>query len=426
MVLLLAAMIAFSFSPWASASNETTQSMENGPGLLQETAAIPHSPKVPIGLITDEVKVAAARRRRRSKEPVAETTKEPVQAKQEKLLEEVLERLKRVEEKIDTERLKRIEDKIEAVAKAVADKSKGGDNKNNDNDNNNNNNNNNDNNDNNNDKNSNNNNNNNDKDNDSDNDNNNNDDKNDNNNGGGGGTPSSGSGGTPGKVPVSMPDRWVNAHNYWRCIHGAGPVTWNEDIAKGTQHWVDTTGGKSHADCYNLPNPEGPTGENLAGATRMTPEMAANMWHDESPERGPQCGGHCTAMLWKVADQLGCAMKDGDMMNRAVCRYGGGQPLQKRLAANFGSKDGKVGFPDMSKAKDCETKWPPGEGANYVDTKPTMGGGGGGRGHPGSGGGGGHPGSGGGGGFPGSGGGGGFPRGGGGGFPGGGGGMPWR
>merc|ERR1719482_2715931 len=77
-------------------------------------------------------------------------------------------------------------------------------------------------------------------------------------------------GGSPGKTPKSIPDRWVNAHNYWRCIHGAPPIKWDKDFARGAQKWADK-GQFSHADCYNIPPPQGPAGENLAGGSSMTP-----------------------------------------------------------------------------------------------------------------------------------------------------------
>merc|ERR1719197_1653663 len=106
----------------------------------------------------------------------------------------------------------------------------------------------------------------------------------------------------------------------------------------------------------------GPCGENIAGGTNMCPEMAANMWHDESPENGPNCGGHCTAMLWKVATKLGCGLQKDNSSPMAVCRYGGGT-LQ--TAANFGgssAKQANVGYPDSSKEDECLKKWPFGAG----------------------------------------------------------------
>jgi len=173
---------------------------------------------------------------------------------------------------------------------------------------------------------------------------------------GGGG----GGGGSPGKTPTTIPDRWVNAHNYWRCIHGSPPIAWDVDIARGAQKWADR-GQMSHAKSYKIPPPEGPCGENLAGGSHVTIEKAVDMWHDENPEKGPRCGGHCTAMLWKAGVKLGCGTGKSSMGHLYVCRYGGGNPLP-----NFGGRgnyDANVGFPDNSKKDACKKKWPLGAGA---------------------------------------------------------------
>jgi len=178
----------------------------------------------------------------------------------------------------------------------------------------------------------------------------------------------SGKGGTPSQVPKSLIDRWANAHNYWRCIHNTGPVTWDPEIAKGAQEWANR-GLREHAQTYKLKPPQGPTGENIANGAGVGPEIASAMWHDEVPENGPRCGGHCTAMLWKSANRLGCGLNtEGGGRNNVVCRYGGGQPLNLTLAANFGglsAAQANVKFPDMSREPECLKKWPPGEGEKH-------------------------------------------------------------
>merc|ERR1719395_312805 len=80
------------------------------------------------------------------------------------------------------------------------------------------------------------------------------------------------------------------------------------------------------------------------------------MWHDENPERGPRCGGHCTAMLWKSATKLGCGMGP---RNLVVCRYGG--KSLRDGTPNFGGRasyEANVGFPDDSKKDACKKKFP--------------------------------------------------------------------
>jgi len=180
---------------------------------------------------------------------------------------------------------------------------------------------------------------------------------------------SNGGEGTKGQVPKSIPDRWVNCHNYWRCIHNAPPIKWDKDVAQSAQEWSDT-GTSSHSDCYGLKPPYGPAGENMAGGSHMTPEKACDMWHDESPEKGPNCGGHCTAMLWKKSKKLGCGIykETGGTM---FCRYADGP-------ANYGRiTESEVDYPDESKKDACAKEWPLGEGLTNTDKDPNDSGGGG-------------------------------------------------
>lgn len=171
--------------------------------------------------------------------------------------------------------------------------------------------------------------------------------------GGGGGGGGGAGGGTPGKKPTSVPDRWVNAHNYYRCIHNAPPIRWDTAFARGAQKWADR-GQMSHAQCYKIPPPEGPAGENLASGSAgyMTIEKASYNWWNESPGSAPNCGGHCTAMLWKAATKLGCGIGKGGMGDLLVCRYGGGNPLPNMA----GAKQAQVGRLDNSKKAACKKK----------------------------------------------------------------------
>jgi len=107
----------------------------------------------------------------------------------------------------------------------------------------------------------------------------------------------------------------------------------------------------SHSKCYKIPAPRGPSGENLAAGQRDI-EAAVTAWYDESPERGPRCGGHCTALLWKKSTALGCSKKNTWNGNRPmyVCRYA-------KSAANFGSKSSGVNMPDYSREPGCYAKF---------------------------------------------------------------------
>mmetsp|Transcript_57281 Transcript_57281/g.170421 ORF Transcript_57281/g.170421 Transcript_57281/m.170421 type:complete len:288 (+) Transcript_57281:364-1227(+) len=158
---------------------------------------------------------------------------------------------------------------------------------------------------------------------------------------------------TPTAAPPPSTDaqKWVNRHNYWRCIHGSPPIAWDVDFARSAQEWADK-GVFKHADSYGLKPPEGPAGENIAAGSAgyMSIKKAVDMWHDENPERGPKCGGHCTAMLWKAASKLGCGINPQTSNGMfLVCRYGGGNPVPNM----GGHYEANVGFPDMSKEPEC-------------------------------------------------------------------------
>jgi hypothetical protein len=158
---------------------------------------------------------------------------------------------------------------------------------------------------------------------------------------------------TPSPDSFNDPDapEWLKIHNYFRCIHNTDPIEWDNDVASGSATWAQR-GQMSHAKCYKIPAPKGPSGENLAAGQRDI--MAAiTAWYDESPERGPRCGGHCTALLWKKSKALGCAKKNTWNGNRPmyVCRYA-------HSAANFGSKSEGVNMPDYSREESCYSQYP--------------------------------------------------------------------
>merc|ERR1719311_1221132 len=83
---------------------------------------------------------------------------------------------------------------------------------------------------------------------------------------------------------------------------------------------------------------------------------AVYAWYDENPERGPDCGGHCTALLWKKSHALGCSRKNTWNGNRPlyVCRYA-------KSAANFGDKSEGVNMPDYKREPECHKKYPVGK-----------------------------------------------------------------
>ena len=125
-------------------------------------------------------------------------------------------------------------------------------------------------------------------------------------------------------------------------MHGAPPVKWDDDVARSAQVWANK-GKMEHSDCYNLPNPEGPAGENLAQAYPSL-EEANKAWYAEVSNCGPLPGckkgatgtvGHFTAMIWKGMKSFGCGIS-GDKLY--VCRYKGDDQKGKNTP-NFGRDD---------------------------------------------------------------------------------------
>merc|ERR1719329_1459591 len=115
------------------------------------------------------------------------------------------------------------------------------------------------------------------------------------------------------------------------------PSEWAQPLAQGIKEWVDGLTSLHHADSYHIPPPGGPCGENLAWASNgITPEQAVQMWYDEvndcaTPPPGcqqPQPGkmtGHFTAMVWKGARTMGCAISNNGQYSG--CRWKAGDRL---------------------------------------------------------------------------------------------------
>ena len=80
-------------------------------------------------------------------------------------------------------------------------------------------------------------------------------------------------------VSATDAERWVAAHNKYRCIHGSPNLVWSAAVAASAQEWADK-GVFSHSDCYSLPPPAGPAGENLAMG-HSTLEDVVKSWYSE-------------------------------------------------------------------------------------------------------------------------------------------------
>jgi len=130
-------------------------------------------------------------------------------------------------------------------------------------------------------------------------------------------------------------EEFLLEHNKYRCMHGAGPLTWNTVMANSAATWGSTCcqTGLKHSNSYaETPS----SGENLA-AGYSTIAQAIKGWYDEVTACGPMPGctdkatgvvGHFTAMVWKASTQLGCARNPIGWQNRPVyvCRYAASPP----------------------------------------------------------------------------------------------------
>jgi len=132
----------------------------------------------------------------------------------------------------------------------------------------------------------------------------------------------------------------LNLHNKYRCMHGAGKVTWSNGLASGARAWIWYKHFMEHDDTYNLPPPFGPAGENLAwNSHRVDIKQALNGWYTEcnvcfsgnckkfsdgcsSGRSAEHVVGHFTSMVWKGVKRVGCSLNKYKTV--LSCRYWGG------------------------------------------------------------------------------------------------------
>ena len=121
---------------------------------------------------------------------------------------------------------------------------------------------------------------------------------------------------------MTKDDRWLSAHNYFRCRHGHAPLSTKASTKANAE---------KHANkCVFQHSGEPGSGENLAMGYR-SPETTTEAWYDEitspgySPGQGFSPGiGHYTALIWKETSTLGCATCVSS--NIDVCQYQDSQP----------------------------------------------------------------------------------------------------
>eukprot|EP00448_Togula_jolla_P018707 CAMPEP_0170591110 /NCGR_PEP_ID=MMETSP0224-20130122/12228_1 /TAXON_ID=285029 /ORGANISM="Togula jolla, Strain CCCM 725" /LENGTH=347 /DNA_ID=CAMNT_0010914951 /DNA_START=61 /DNA_END=1104 /DNA_ORIENTATION=- len=162
------------------------------------------------------------------------------------------------------------------------------------------------------------------------------------------------------KQPTKTKFRWLKAHNLLRCVHGVPGVKWLAAAKQSAQEWVDGLTSLKHSDCYNIPPPAGPSGENLAMGYG-TPEAAATAWYKEveccNGLPGCQSGtctvGHFTAMVWKGVQKIGCATNKDTKIT--ACRYWSGDTLSQDTANMGGGYETNV-LPIKKDLQECIDK----------------------------------------------------------------------
>jgi len=138
--------------------------------------------------------------------------------------------------------------------------------------------------------------------------------------------------------PADDPSVWLKAHNVYRCMNGAPPVTWSAAAASSAQTYVNSITTLVHSNSYSESPPAGPAGENLAKGYQSIEASAAG-WYSEVSccatlpgcNNGTCATGHFTAMVWLGVREIGCA--SNSMSSRIdICRYRSGDTLGPNTA----------------------------------------------------------------------------------------------
>ncbi|ARF09933.1 hypothetical protein Indivirus_5_56 [Indivirus ILV1] len=134
-------------------------------------------------------------------------------------------------------------------------------------------------------------------------------------------------------------DMWVSVHNATRASVGLGPISWNENLAKGAKQWAD--GCVFEHSGSAIRNYNGVTlGENLASGSPSSYYDGINGmknlyggWDAEkndykypSPvghDTGGKQTGHYTQIVYRPLKEIGCACSTScsDGSKLCVCRY---------------------------------------------------------------------------------------------------------
>jgi len=163
----------------------------------------------------------------------------------------------------------------------------------------------------------------------------------------------------------------LKLHNQFRCMHGVPKVKWDHNVAKAAQEYIRHKSSMQHSDSYNLPNPYGPAGENLAmRIPTMQVASSVTSWYQEvrfcqGGKRGFRDGcqrgkngnptGHFTAMVWKGVKKIGCAKNKLNTI--LICRYWSGPQISNKIANMGPNANYKANVKHEKKSKQaCKKK----------------------------------------------------------------------
>jgi len=129
-------------------------------------------------------------------------------------------------------------------------------------------------------------------------------------------------------------DACLAVHNQYREEVGAGPLTWNSDLASGSAGWSVTLSAAGSAG--TLTHSHGPYGENLSCASLNGHNLKAliDLWENEKKYYKAKSAfpdvsttgnwkdvGHYTQLVWKDTTQVGCGIAVNDGWAYLTCRY---------------------------------------------------------------------------------------------------------
>ena len=134
----------------------------------------------------------------------------------------------------------------------------------------------------------------------------------------------------------------VVAHNRWRKIVGAPPLSYSTELAASAQEWANHLKQTNHCQMQHS-KPDGHYGENLFWASalewsdgrhelqKVKPKTVVDDWGNERAEynhknnsctKGKMCG-HYTQVIWKTTTTVGCAVAvcEDSREQVWVCQY---------------------------------------------------------------------------------------------------------